>query len=119
MLQKHGVVALMILISGIKVFVPRPQVILETERILVTRHRKGSHSLSIELGRYNNIPRLERLCCCGTNIQNLWHVFSECPLTIPLIDTPYQDLQSISLDEKVHQHLLIITKKLIISIGMM
>ena len=44
----------------LKSFIPRPQEILETERIIVTRFRTGSHSLLIELGRYYNIPRLER-----------------------------------------------------------
>ena len=104
--------------TNLKSFVPRPQEILETERIMVTRFRTGSHSLSIELGRYSNIPRLERKCCCGTSVQTLWHVFSECPLTLPLIDTRYPNLQAIFLDEKVHQHLMRITKKLKIPIGM-
>ena len=99
----------------LKRFVPRPQVIVEywlrdIERDLI--------HFRLSWADTNNIPRLERLCCCGTNRQNPWHVFSECPLTIPLIDTSYPDLQPIFLDEKVHQHLLIRTKKLKIPIGM-
>ena len=33
-------------------YILRPQLILEAERILITRFRTGSHSLAIELGRY-------------------------------------------------------------------
>ena len=101
----------------LKSFIPKSQTILEIERILITRYRTGSHSLSIELGRYSNIPRLERLCCCGNDIQTIWHIFSECPLTLSLVDRSYQNLQAIFLDENVHKHLLLITKKLNIPIG--
>ena len=96
----------------LKSFIPRPQVILEIERILITRYRTGSHSLAIELGRSSNIPRLERMCCCGTNIQTVWHVFTECPLTLSLTDKIYLNLQAIFSDECVHKHLILITKKL-------
>ena len=42
-------------------YILRPQLILEAERILITRFRTGSHSLAIELGRYTNTPREHRL----------------------------------------------------------
>ena len=41
--------------------VPKPRTILEVVRVLVTRFRTGSYSLAIEIGRYTNIPREDRL----------------------------------------------------------
>ena len=67
-------------------YVPKPQLTLEIERELVTRYRTGSHSLAIELGRYSNTPRENRVCCCGNSVQSVWHLFTECPLTLPLVD---------------------------------
>lgn len=62
-------------------FVPKPQFLLERERILLTRFRTGSHSLQIEIGRFSNTPRQNRLCVCGTNVQSLKHILFECNLT--------------------------------------
>ena len=98
-------------------YVIEPQLILESELILLTRFRTGSHSLVIELGRYTNTPRERRLCLCKLGVQTLWHIFSECPLTTPYIETRYPDIQAIFSDENVHKHLLILTKKLKIPIG--
>ena len=49
--------------------VPRPQITMEIERMLVTRYRTGSHSLSIELGRYTGVERANRVCLCGNFVQ--------------------------------------------------
>ncbi len=43
-------------------WVPIPQKVHELERKIVTRFRTGSHSLNVELGRFSNIPRENRLC---------------------------------------------------------
>ena len=61
------------------------RIMLETDRILLTRFRCGSHSLKIELGRYSTprIPRDQRLCKCK-QVQTLKHVLFECNLTQPI-----------------------------------
>ena len=62
--------------------------ILETERITISRYRSGSHNLRIETGRLSNpqVPREERICRCGTGIQSLRHVLSECPILADLYE---------------------------------
>ena len=55
----------------LKPYVPIPPNLLEDERKLVTRFRTGSHSLSIELGRFSRTPRPNRLCSCLTSIQRV------------------------------------------------
>ena len=50
-------------------------------RISFTRFRLSSHLLRIETGRWSRTPRDERLCQCGTGIQNELHVFT-CPLVM-------------------------------------
>ena len=59
---------------------------LETERILTSRYRCGSHNLRIETGRMGNpfIPREERRCPCNTGVQSLHHVLFECPTLVHL-----------------------------------
>ena len=61
---------------------PQYPPMLESERILISRYRCGSHSLRIETGRLCNpiIPREERLCKCNTAIQTLHHCLFDCPL---------------------------------------
>ena len=56
--------------------------VFELEGVCLTRLRTGSHNLLIETGRCANpkIPREQRLCNCGTNIQTISHVLLECPL---------------------------------------
>ena len=98
-------------------FVPNPQHIMEIERELTTRYRTGSHSLAIERGRYSNIPRENRLCSCGTGIQTVWHLFSECPVTRGLIgDQQYGSLEDVFTDDDVHRKLLLMCKELKIDI---
>ena len=96
-------------------YVPQAQNIMEVERMLVTRYRTGSHSLSIELGRYSNIPRMNRLCICG-KLQSVWHLFVECPLTWSMCNRDYRNLSEIFADDDVHKQLLSISKVLKIPI---
>ena len=96
--------------------VPAPQTILEYERELVTRFRTGSHSLAVETGRYSNTPRENRVCRCGTGVQTVWHVFSECPLTRGIVPMNYSNLNEVFKDEDIHSVLLAVTKKLKVQI---
>ena len=91
-------------------FVPTTY-LTESERILTTRFRTGSHSLAIEIGRFSNIPRENRLCDCG-RVQSVWHVFSECPLTRECIQTNYSNLYDVFQDANVHSKLMLIAKRL-------
>ena len=53
----------------------RPQDhIEEYNRIAATRLRLGSHHLKIEQGRWSRTPVEERLCDCGSGIQDEKHV---------------------------------------------
>ena len=56
--------------------------LLEYERVIITRLRTGSHNLYVETGRFKNprVPRQERKCTCGTDIQTVEHVLLNCPL---------------------------------------
>ena len=92
--------------------VPRPQLIMEIERILVTRYRTGSHSLSIELGRYTGVERANRVCVCGNFVQSLWHIFFECSLTRDIVETNNMNLAEVFSDEHIHRKLLLISKRL-------
>ena len=51
----------------------------EINRISVNRLRLGSHHLRIETGRWARIPRDERLCVCGGDIQSESRVLIDCP----------------------------------------
>ena len=55
--------------------------IKEYKRIQYTRARLSSHYLRIETGRWSRIPREERLCTCGKDIQTEAHVMLKCELT--------------------------------------
>ena len=70
---------------------------LETERIITTRYRCGSHNLKIESGRMCNppIPREDRVCACLTGIQTLEHCLFYCPLMVNL----YEDYHFKSMEE--------------------
>ena len=89
---------------------------MEIERELVTRFRTGSHSLAIELGRYSNVARENRICVCGENVQTIWHIFMQCPITLSLGFRKYINLHEIFADVNIHRMLLSITKKLKITI---
>lgn len=55
-------------------------------RTALTRFRLSSHNLHIERGRYENVPRHDRLCrCCNMNaIEDEYHFLLVCPLYIDL-----------------------------------
>ena len=84
----------------------------ETDRLILTRFRCGSHSLLIEKGRYSDVAREERLCPYGVGVQTILHCFTECPLTRHLIEKEYMNLEEIFLDENVCLILLNICKVL-------
>ena len=57
----------------------------ELERVNWTRMRLSSHSLAVEVGRWNRrgrgtLPMEERLCVCG-QVQTERHVIEICPRT--------------------------------------
>ena len=89
--------------------------VTENERILLTRYRTGSHSLDVELGRFSNIPRQNRLCTCGVSVQTVLHIFTECQLTRAVIHHRYTSLSEIFDDPNLPKLLISITKLLRIS----
>ena len=93
-----------------------PPHLMEHERIVVTRFRTGSHSLAIEIGRYSNTPRMNRICSCHRSVQSVWHVLTECPLTISCGRRNYNDLRDAFSDPTINQTLLSISKMLEIPI---
>ena len=101
----------------LKPWVPYPQVILESERKITTRFRTGSHSLNIEIMRYSNISRDNRLCSCRESVQNIWHIFMECNMTIGIIRRNYTNLEEIFDDENIHLNLIKIANRLKIPLG--
>ena len=88
----------------------------ETDRQILTRFRCGSHSLGIETGRYNNIPRDRRLCTCGIGIQTIIHCFIECPLVLPFLRRNYSTLTDIFEDDDIPSILHRLCKELKISV---
>ena len=64
-------------------------------RITFTRFRLSSHRLRIEVGRWSRTPHDERICSCGTGIQDELHLF-QCPLVRDLLDTPDKTYSSFS-----------------------
>ena len=96
--------------------VQNPQPVMEFERELVTRFRTGSHSLAVEIGRYSNIPRENRLCSCGNGVQTLWHVMAECRETRDIVQKNFNDLKEVFDDDNLHSTLLAITRKLKVKI---
>ena len=92
-----------------------PPNLTENERILLTRFRTGSHSLAIEIGRFSNTHRDNRLCVCSQGVQTVWHIFSECQWTRDIVKKKYQNLKEIFEDENVISLILQISKKLKIS----
>ena len=53
----------------------------ERARIAFTRLRLSSHSLKVETGRWSRIPREERLCRCGGEVEDEEHILLRCPET--------------------------------------
>ena len=98
-------------------WVPSPQTIMEFERKIVTRFRTGSHSLNVEVMRYSNIVRENRLCSCKNGVQDIWHIFMQCPLTMGINRRNYSNLHDVFQDENAHRNLIKITKRLKVPIG--
>ena len=68
---------------------------MESERVMITRYRTGSHNLRIERDRFlPNSKREDRICLCGRNIQTIKHVILDCNLLVDLrIKYDISDLQ--------------------------
>ena len=62
-------------------------------RITFTRFRLSSHRLRVEVGRWSRTPRDQRICSCGTGIQDEFHLF-QCPLVRDLLTTPEKTYSS-------------------------
>ena len=88
------------------------ELVLETERTIITRFRCGSHSLKIETGRFARPirPRYQRLCKCNQGIQTILHCLRDCPLTQPFISSSYTNLQEIFDDTNIANNLFIVCK---------
>ena len=56
-------------------------------RITFTRFRLSSHRLRVEVGRWSRTPHDQRICSCGTGIQDEVHLF-QCPRVRDLLVTP-------------------------------
>ena len=54
---------------------------METDRIIITKYRTGSHDLRIQKGRTTEEQRNSRLCDCGIDTQTIDHVLFYCPNT--------------------------------------
>ena len=62
-------------------------------RIEFTRYRLSSHRLRVEIGRWSRTPPEERVCSCGTGIQDEPHIF-QCPLVEELFQTHEKSFSS-------------------------
>ena len=100
----------------LKPYVTYSQGTMECERIIITRFRTGSHSLAIELGRFSNIPRQNRLCACKRDIQSVLHVFKECPLTTHIHNGRFDNLKEVFNAPDIGKLLLKITSVLKVAI---
>ena len=70
---------------------------IESDRKTLTKYRTGSHSLKIQTGRKERIPRNQRLCKCGLCVQTIDHVLLHCELTkniLALNESQYNDIKS-------------------------
>ena len=59
----------------------RQYILSESDRIILTKYRSGSHYLQVQKGRSSNTKRLERLCSCQNGIQDIHHVIFDCEKT--------------------------------------
>ena len=82
--------------------------ILESDRIIISRFRCGSHSLRIEIDRFTRpyIPREQRHCKCNQGIQTILHCFCECPLVNYLLPTANTHLETIFNDPDISTKLM-------------
>ena len=64
----------------------------EYVRVSATRFRLSAHNLKIETGRWARLPRDERICSCGTGVQDEYHVIEDCILSDG-VRNKYNDIQ--------------------------
>ena len=88
----------------------------QTLKEILTRFRTGSHSLAVEIGRYSNISRENRLCSCGNEVQTVWHIMAECRETRDIVNKTYNSLKEVFEDDNLHNVLLSVTRKLKVKI---
>ena len=53
----------------------------ETDRLILTKYRSGSHYLNIQKGRISNTREDDSSCPCGHGVQTLQHILLSCNLT--------------------------------------
>ena len=82
-------------------------------RINFTRYRLSSHRLRIEMGRWSHTPRDQRVCPCGTGVQDEFHIF-HCPKVRDIFETADRDYNSPSdlFDDATVEDLQILYKVL-------
>ena len=80
----------------------------ESDRILLTRFRTGSHNLRIETGRhcYPKISRERRLCTCDDGIQTISHVLLHCRLLRHLQNEELDSVEKCFEWEGIYEYLL-------------
>ena len=49
-------------------------------RQLIAKFRKSDHCVQLETGRYNNVPRQQRLCTTCNILEDEYHFFLNCHL---------------------------------------
>jgi len=69
------------------------------KRPFVTRLRCGAHRLNIEIGRWAQLPRNQRLCrfCSERKIEDESHILLECPAFGDLRDKMQQDCDQVGI----------------------
>ena len=63
--------------------------ISESDRLLLTKYRTGSHYLNVQKGRLINIQRSDRLCLCNSGVQDLHHIIFQCIVTQSIRDNNF------------------------------
>ena len=63
--------------------------------------RISNHKLLIETGRYNNVPRSDRLCTiCGHNVEDETHFLFHCPRYSSLRDNFFSKIDHVISNPK-------------------
>ena len=86
----------------------------EIERIHTTRFRNGSNNLLIETGRFSKprIPRENRICICGEDVQTLRHVLMSCPIITYHVPATFTSVAEYCEWEDLHDYLIHVSKML-------
>ena len=69
-------------------------------RQIITKFRVSDHPLEIELGRYKNVPRENRLCKTCNEIDDEYHFFLNCKQNLSLRDELYKNITSLHVNFK-------------------